>query len=231
MGGTSNDLVTVTGNLTLGGTLNITDLGSFGTGVYRLFNYGGTLTNNVMTIGTVPSGVTPSALTIQTSVTDQINLVVNGSGLLEFWDGPNSIETGTVSGGNGTWDNSTTNWTVANGTSNSAWKQGFAVFEGTAGTVTLGANVTMGGLQFVTNGYLITTTNGSTITAAAGTLLEANSGISGTIGVPIVGAGDVTATGPGTVILTAANTYSGGTTITAGTLQLGNARRYRQHCG
>ena len=66
MGGTSNDLVTVTGALTLGGTLNINDLGSFGTGVYRLFNYGGTLTNNIMTIGTVPAGVSASALTIQT---------------------------------------------------------------------------------------------------------------------------------------------------------------------
>ena len=40
VGGTSNDLVIVTGALTLGGTLNINDLGSFGTGVYRLFNYG-----------------------------------------------------------------------------------------------------------------------------------------------------------------------------------------------
>ena len=89
MGGGVNDLVAVTGNLTLAGTLNITDAGGFGTGVYRLFNYGGTLTNNVMTIGTVPSGVTPGALTIQTSVANQINLVVNGTSLLQFWDGPN----------------------------------------------------------------------------------------------------------------------------------------------
>ena len=111
---------------------------------------------------------------------------------------------------------------MADGSSNSAWKQGFAVFEGTAGTVTLAQNVTMAGLQFVTTGYLITTSNNSTITAATGTILEANSGVSGTIGVAIVGAGDVTAAGPGTVILTAANTYTGGTTISGGILQLGN---------
>ena len=118
---------------------------------------------------------------------NQVNLVVNGTNLLEFWDGPNVVENGTVSGGTGTWDNTTTNWTVADGSSNSAWKQGFAVFEGTAGTVTLAQNVTMAGLQFVTNGYLITSSNNSTITAAAGTILEANTGTSGTIGVAIVG--------------------------------------------
>ena len=44
----------------------------------------------------------------------------------------------------------------------------------------------------------------------------------GTIGVAIVGAGDVTVTNLGTVILTAANTYTGGTTISGGTLQIGN---------
>ena len=156
VGGGVNDLVAVTGNLTLAGTLNIADLGSFGTGVYRLFTYGGTFTNNTMTIGTVPGGVTPSALSIQTSIANQVNLVVNGSGLLEFWDGPNIVETGTVSGGTGTWDNTTTNWTVADGSSNSAWKQGFAVFEGTAGTVTLEQNVTIAGLEFMTGGYQIT---------------------------------------------------------------------------
>ena len=55
--------------------------------------------------------------------------MVNGTSLLQYWDGPNS-ETGTVSGGNGTWDNTTTNWTVVDGSSNSAWKQGLAVFGG-----------------------------------------------------------------------------------------------------
>ena len=221
VGGGTNDLVIVNGNLTLGGTLNISDLGNFGSGVYRLFT-DGTLTNNTMTIGTIPAGVTRAALSIQTSVANQVNLVVNGSSLLEFWDGPTTTATGTVTGGNGTWDNSTTNWTVSDGSTNSAWKQGLAVFDGTAGTVTLGANVTMAGMEFMTTGYVITTSNGSTITAAAGTTLQALSAVTGTIGAPIVGAGDVTANGPGTVILTAANTYTGGTTISGGTLQLGN---------
>ena len=39
----------------------------------------------------------------------------------------------------------------------------------------------------------------------------------------ISGSGSLTQSGGGTVILTGTNTYSGATTITAGTLQLGNA--------
>ncbi len=81
-----NDLVTVTGNLTLGGTLNITDLGGFGAGVYRLFN-DATLIDNGLTIGTVPGGVTRGALSIVTTPAGQVNLVVNGTNLLEYWDG------------------------------------------------------------------------------------------------------------------------------------------------
>ena len=79
----------------------------------------------------------------------------------------------------------------------------------------LAANVTVAGLEFVTTG---TRSPLETVRRSRPSRhnLQAGSGISGTIGVAIVGAGDVTATGPGTVILTGANTYSGGTTISGG---------------
>ena len=51
-----NSLVNVAGNLTLAGVLNVTDGGSFGSGSYRLINYGGTLTNLTLTLGTLPAG-------------------------------------------------------------------------------------------------------------------------------------------------------------------------------
>ncbi|MBC7209880.1 MAG: hypothetical protein H5U33_05655, partial [Pseudomonas sp.] len=52
--GGGSPLVNVANNLTLGGTLNVTDIGGFGAGVYRLFAYGGSLTNNGMSFGTTP---------------------------------------------------------------------------------------------------------------------------------------------------------------------------------
>ncbi len=163
--GGTNDLVEVSGNLTLAGILNVTDAGGFSAGVYRLFDYGGTFINNGLTLGTLPGGITASALSIQTATLGQVNLVVSGSSLLQFWDGTDAPGNGVIGGGNGTWNTTTQNWTVADGSSNSAWKSGFAVFEGTAGTVTLAENVTVAGIQFASDGYVINATGGATITA------------------------------------------------------------------
>lgn len=51
-----DDEISVTGNLTLDGVLNITNLGGLGNGSYKLFDYTGTLTDNTLSIGTTPGG-------------------------------------------------------------------------------------------------------------------------------------------------------------------------------
>ena len=71
--GTNNDLTVVGGNLTLGGTLNVTDAGGFTNNTYTLFTYGGTLTYNGAVIGTAPAG---HNYAIDTSTPGQVNLVV-----------------------------------------------------------------------------------------------------------------------------------------------------------
>ena len=71
--GANSDQVNVTGDLTLGGTLNISDAGGFGPGTYTLFTYGGTLSMGTLAIGTVPANY---SYTIDTSVPGQVNLVV-----------------------------------------------------------------------------------------------------------------------------------------------------------
>jgi polygalacturonase len=72
--GTTSDRTAVTGNLTLGGTLNITDSGGFTNATYTLFTYGGALTYNGVTIGSVPD--TNFSYTISTDTLQQVNLVV-----------------------------------------------------------------------------------------------------------------------------------------------------------
>ena len=76
VGGASNDLIAVTGGLTLDGILNVTNSASFGLGTYRLINFGGALTNNGLGIGTTPAGFSASDLTIQTSVANQVNRIL-----------------------------------------------------------------------------------------------------------------------------------------------------------
>jgi fibronectin-binding autotransporter adhesin len=53
--GSSSDEVIVNGSLTIAGTLDISDSGGFGAGIYPLFTYTGSLVNNGLTIGTTPS--------------------------------------------------------------------------------------------------------------------------------------------------------------------------------
>jgi autotransporter-associated beta strand protein len=52
----ANGFIKVKGNATLGGTLNITDLGGFTTGVYTGLQYSGSLTLNGLTAGSIPGG-------------------------------------------------------------------------------------------------------------------------------------------------------------------------------
>ncbi|HUI08405.1 MAG TPA: glycosyl hydrolase family 28 protein [Verrucomicrobiae bacterium] len=54
--GTSSDLLSVSGNLTLGGTLNVADSGGFTHNMaYTLFSYGGGLTYHGLTVNTTPN--------------------------------------------------------------------------------------------------------------------------------------------------------------------------------
>ena len=133
-------LVNVGGNLILDGTLNVSvsSGGSFGGGIYRVFNYDGTLTDNGLELGTMPSG---SDVFVQTAIDHQVNLV-NSAGLdLTFWDGDAGPKNdGTIGGGDGTWSlvGSGDNWTETTGTINAPYRnESFAVFSGTSGTVTV----------------------------------------------------------------------------------------------
>lgn len=160
-GGAMNDLIEVSGNLTLDGTLNVAESagGTYGPGIYRLFNYGGTLNDNGLVLGTMPAG---SDNTLLTTVPGQVNLV-NRAGLnLSFWDGAAGPKfNGVVDGGDGSWQASggNTNWTDATGKVNDTYANGsFTTFAGSPGTVTVDnslGNIVSAGMQFATHGYRI----------------------------------------------------------------------------
>lgn len=240
-GGALNDLVNVGGNLTLDGTLNVTPSvgGQYGAGVYLLFNYGGTLTDNGLQLGGMPAGTDNY---IQTSIAHQVNLVnnlVGSQGLaLNWWDGDaGGRNDGAIAGGSGTWvaaaPHGTDNWTTANGTVNAPYQDAaFAIFAGAPGTVTVdngqGA-VRVSGMQFVTSGYRI---EGGSVTLMPGTnaIRVGDGTMTGaatmaTIDSELAGSGGLDKVDEGTLVLTAANSYSGGTTVTGGTL-IGSATSF-----
>ncbi|WP_287272439.1 autotransporter outer membrane beta-barrel domain-containing protein [Mesorhizobium sp.] len=233
VGGGVNDLIEVTGALTLDGSLNITDVGGFGPGVYRLINYGGALTDHGLELGNLPAGVTAADLTVQTSVNKQVNLISSVGTDLWFWDGDaaGNANNNLVDGGNGTWTATSPNWTTSTGLVNGAMKPqpGFAVFQTLGGTVvaddSAGA-LEVTGMQFAADGYRI---EGDPVTLAGaggesiirvGDGTVAGAGYTATIASVLTGASSLTKTDAGTLVLSGANSYAGGTTVLGGVLSV-----------
>jgi autotransporter-associated beta strand protein len=71
--GASSDLIVVSSNLTVGGTLKVSNAGGFGAGTYTLFTYGKMLTYNGLSMGTAPAGYNYS---IDTGTVGQVKLGV-----------------------------------------------------------------------------------------------------------------------------------------------------------
>lgn len=218
-------LLNVGGNLTLGGTVNVTDAGGFGVGVYRLINYTGTLTNNGIAIGAVPASYTSSDLSLQTAVGNQVNLLVASPiGNIRFWNGTIASPNGTVNGGSGTWDAAGTSWTTSTGAQALGWNGDFAVFQGVSGQVTVVGPQSFTGLQFATDGYRLLEGAGAELTAVNGAggaaAIRVDPNVTAIIDVPIAGSGTLTKLDSGTLVLNGASSYTGGTTLAGGTLSV-----------
>ena len=237
-GGTYNDLVSVGKDLVLDGTLNVSVPtapagGSFGPGVYRVYNYGGALTNNGLELGAMPEGA--SDLYVQTSVANQVNLVNTTGVLLNYWDGTGGAggaerNNSVINGGDGVWElKANDNWTNVTGQMNAPWSNNaFSVFQGApAGTVTVSnasGQVMFSGAQFAVDGYKIT--GDTLVTDTAQTIIRVGDGTAAgaaytaTYDNVIAGTGGIDKTDAGTLVLDGANTYAGGTTVSGGTLRV-----------
>lgn len=212
VGGADNDLVEVAGALVLDGQLHIDAAPAFGNGVYRLFNYGGALTDRGLDFaGVIGGGFDAAAFDVQTAISGQVNLVVGGiAAPILFWQG-----------GSGTWDASSQAWTDANGTRSDAWSNTFAVFQGAGGTVTVQGTQQVTGLQFAGNGYTIAGGTGSALELTqAETIVRVDPGNTATLSVALTGAGALVRRDAGTLVLSGDNRYSGGTQLFEGVLEV-----------
>jgi autotransporter-associated beta strand protein len=131
-----------------------------------------------------------------------------------FWNAPN--------GGTNSWDLITQDWsTTSAGPVNYTWINSGserANFGNTAGTVTLGTNITAYGINFTTANYILAG-GGNTLTLA-GTGGVINTNVAATINSAIGGNVGLTKTGSGTLTQSGNSSYSGTTIASAGTLTM-----------
>lgn len=220
--------VQVNGDLTLNGAqLNVNDAGGYGIGLYRLFDYTGSLTTSNRGI----VGLAAGQNLLMLNGSKQINLL-NAAGLtLNLWNADRTATPNQLGGGSGVWSKTSANWTDANATVTAAFSpvDAFAIFSGTAGTVIVDGSdgdVGASGVQFASDGYRL---NGDALTLvapSAGALSElrvgdsspASAGWTATLDNVVAGNG-VNKTGLGTLVLTGANTYAQ-TRLSAGVLSV-----------
>ena len=139
-----------------------------------------------------------------------------------FWDADGDASSAV--GGSGTWDSSSSCWRVGSETGTlTSWQAGSdAVFPGTAGTVSMGSGVSVNApsITFQTSGYTIQS-NTLSVPTGGTTSIDVQTGTA-TISSVITGSGALEKAGSGMLKISGTNTYTGDTTISAGTLKAGS---------
>jgi fibronectin-binding autotransporter adhesin len=221
-------------SLTLGGGANASNSVTIDTGANDLTLYGGGLTQVTGSAANTISGTggiilavdqtwtndSTNSLTVSAPVSGDADLTKAGTGTVVLsgantYTGETTVSTGTLSVGHATGLGSTAaGTTVSDGATLNA------------NNVTVAENVTISGNGVGSAGALTGTGTAGvsgTVTLAANSAVGANGTDTLTLSGVVSGTGmNLAKVGTGTVILTAANTYSGTTTVTAGTLQLGD---------
>lgn len=222
--------VQVSGDLALNGALLNIGIASSSAqpaiGYQRLFTYAGTLSGNLLPVGSTPA-TTPIAYSYQIDTTRSgvVDLLVqpNGLNILQLW--------GTTSSGGGTgiWNAGNANWLDLGGSVPASWGSGYSVFRGPGGVVTIDGPQSAVGLQFAGGSYTLAAGAGGSLNLhgfSSGGFsmpvpeISVLAGETATISAPITGSDGLAKTGDGTLILNGASSYGGGTTIAGGVLQI-----------
>ncbi|WP_147372366.1 autotransporter domain-containing protein [Henriciella barbarensis] len=227
-------LFDVSGDLTLDGTVNVSDAGQFGPGVYRLMDYSGSLTDNGLEVGSVPSGT--NSVIVQTALANRVNLVVDTAApgpdpdvlTVQFWDGTQTEANGAIDTGSGTWSLGQTNWTRPDGNTNDEWQGGFAVIQGRDITITVdnsNGDISTSGMQFASDGILV---QGGAVRLAGSNgqnIFRVGDGsgdpdMTATISSSLTGPASLIKREAGTLVLSGQNTYTGTTRIEGGSVSV-----------
>ncbi len=141
-----------------------------------------------------------------------------------FWDG-DADGSNSITGGTGTWNTSDFQWDVdaddSNG-NNAAWVNGIniASFGGSFGTVTLGEPITVGGLEFTSDGYTVTGGGLNTLTLSGPGTIDVAAGVHAAVTADIAGTVGLVKNGGGTLNLGPSNSFTGSTVINAGVIEV-----------
>ncbi|WP_348935889.1 autotransporter domain-containing protein [Aquabacter sp. CN5-332] len=225
VGGAGNDYIDVGGTLTIAAGAGL-EIQVGAAGYYTLFGYGtlaGTSFAATVT-GTGGFDLDRSSIDYGSGTGGAITLIALGEGqTIQYWDGA----TQGSGGGAGTWNATNPNWADAPQApaGYGPWLGSVGVFGGTSGgTVTVSGTRSFDTLQFITDGYQLVggTLAMNPVSGASGTInVDAN--VSATIH-SVIADGAAPAglvkLGAGQLRLTGMNTYTGGTTIGGGTLQV-----------
>jgi len=219
--GTAQPIFSPTAGGYVGG-LSVTISGAAGTTIYYT-------TNGTTPTMASPSGPTPiTGLTIPVGTTETINAFASNSvsGLSTvatavYTTVPTAIWTNTAGG---SWQ-LPANWNVGAIGSGSGVTADFSELTLTgATTVSLAAGVTIGNLLFADQGAANnwTVSGSASLTLNSGALVPVInvSNQTATISAPLAGTNGLVATGAGTLVLSGANTYTGTTTISNGTVEI-----------
>ena len=139
-----------------------------------------------------------------------------------YWD--TSLTAG-LQAGSGTWSSAAQNWSVSSAGAATllGWYSGGSdldVYFNPSGTstVTVSGAVAARSLVFNGTGYTINASRGASLTLSDGSI---TTNAAATVNVPLAGTNGLTKNGAGKLTLGGADTYTGLTTVTGGTLELG----------
>lgn len=207
----------------LAGSVNVYGLSGLSVNSLRFERAGYTITSSPLTfVGTTPTITNNVSATIDSVLQGSAGLAKAGTGQLALTGVNTFAGTTTVNGGTLLLYNSG----VLNGTTAVVVNTGGTLYFQAAERINNAASLTIAGgtLQLSSSGTetvgAVTLSNSGTISTGT---LTSNSGFdlqSGTVSGTLAGTASLTKTTGGTVEFTGTNTYSGTTTVSAGTLQL-----------